>query len=83
MNIQVNKGDFRETLIFAFRYALGRSSMAPFGVTEIIKEHISILSNFDKEQMIRDIEQAIELNNAGMECDIALWTRFADLLRNK
>ena len=83
VKIEISKIDLRETLIFAFRYALGRTSMAPFGVTTIIKDHISIMSEFDKEQMIMDIEQTIERGDAGMACDIALWTEFAEYLKTK
>ena len=69
----MNKSDQRECLIFAFRYALGRCSMAPFSVSQIIKGNIELLTGFDKMQMMEDIDFAIKNDTAGMKCDVATW----------
>jgi len=70
----MNKSDQRECLIFAFRYALGRCSTAPFGVSHIIKNNMELLTGFDKMQIVQDIDNAIDSGIAGMECDVATWT---------
>jgi len=81
MKIEINKGELRACMIFAFRYALGRMSMDPYTITQIIKDNEPVLTNFDREQMINDIQNAIDLGGAGMACDIKLWKEFADYLR--
>ncbi len=60
-------------LIFAFRYALGRMSMAPSTVMEELKKHWDELPETSRNQIQNEIRQAIETDSAGMECDVKLW----------
>ncbi len=61
------------TLVFAFRYALGRQTAAPSIVVEELKRHWSNLTTFTRDQIQRDIRQAINGGAAGAECDVERW----------
>ena len=73
----------REILIYAFRYALGRCSVAPIAVRDAIKEHYDVLTDYDVKLIIREIDQAIESDMAGMACDVTTWTTVKNFLKNK
>lgn len=45
----------REIIIYAFRYALGRQSVAPFTVSEYIKENIENISSWDLKLINKEI----------------------------
>jgi len=67
------------TLIFAFRYAIGRASTAPSIVVRDLINNWDKLLPFTKEQIKEDIEEAIKNNNAGWNCDIAEWKKILEL----
>lgn len=69
----IPKGEQRDLLIYAFRYALGRMSMSVLTVSQVIIDSWAALSKHDKELMHREIKQAIESGRAGERCDIARW----------
>lgn len=66
--------------IFAFRYALGRTSMAPCTVTDYILERLDQFTEQERLQMAEEIEGYGRL---GHQCDIELWTNFAKQLRKE
>ncbi len=70
-------------LLFAFRYALGRMSIAPSVVADEIVAVWDELPVGTKEQMKREITEAISCDRAGMQCDIDQWQRVLDLPINK
>ena len=63
-------------LIFAFRYALGRMSMAPLTVIEELKKHWGKIPPTAQKQIKTDITSAIEGGRAGMDCDVKTWSDF-------
>jgi len=67
------------TLIFAFRYAIGRASTAPSIVVRDLINNWDNLTSFTKEQIKEDIKEAIENNNAGWKCDIEEWKKILEL----
>lgn len=69
----------REILIFAFRYALGRSSFAPKIVTDNIKTNINNISTGDIKLFIKEIN---ECTCYGMEMDKQHWLNFKDYLED-
>lgn len=69
----------REILIFAFRYALGRMTYAPYTVMDNIKTNIKDISTEDIELYLKEIN---ECNNYGMEMDSQCWLNFKDYLQN-
>lgn len=70
----------RDVLIFAFRYALGRSTYAPHTVIEVLRDCWDDLELGDQELFAGEITSAITCNHAGMDMDKSAW---AKLLRDK
>lgn len=70
----------RETLFFAFRYALGRMSYAPITVIDNIKANIDNISTGDIKAYIKEIN---ECQNFGMEMDKIEWLKFKDYLEEE
>lgn len=61
------------TLVFAFRYALGRKTTAPFHVAIQLKKHWDRLADWTQDQIQREIVTAISRGDAGEECDTKTW----------
>ncbi len=61
------------TLVFAFRYALGRQSTAPSHMVAQLKKHWSRLETWTQFAIQREISQAIQRGEAGRDCDVATW----------
>jgi hypothetical protein len=66
-------------LHFAMRYALGRRSTAPGIVVREIVHKWSRLNQFAKTSMHKEINNAIERNEAGDGCDVAEWQKILEL----
>lgn len=75
-----NKDDISMLLLSAERYALGRRTYIVEWVYDVIKANIGLLTNKDKQVMIRDIEQAILCGNTGDVCDEAYWKALLEKL---
>jgi len=67
--------DSRLVLIAAFRYALGRMTYMSSAIVEEIVANWDKISDSDKILYIREINEAIEMGHAGMQCDIQSWKR--------
>lgn len=80
--MEVSNNNLKTMIIFSFRYALGRQSMAPSIIKDIINEYKEILSEHDKLQIINDIDHAVEHNMAGMDCDVKTWKSVKNILNN-
>lgn len=70
----------REIMFFAFRYALGRMTYAPYSVIKSIKDNIINISTEDIKQYIKEI---YECENYGMSFDKTEWINFAKYLENE
>ncbi len=66
-------------LIFSFRYALGRMSVAVSMVADNIVDNWGSLHVRLKEQIKQEITEAILHKKAGMQCDVDQWQRVLDL----
>ena len=79
----MNKNDnitiSEHTLVFAFRYALGRMSTAPSIVARDIINNWDVLGTYTKNQIKEEIQEAIDNNRAGMNCDISEWEKILEL----
>ncbi|MGV0949293.1 MAG: hypothetical protein ACOYB3_01380 [Azonexus sp.] len=64
---------------FAFRYALGRRTGAVGIVVDHLTKHWSSLNRFDREQIKKEIVQAIKMGEAGSDCDIQEWHKVLNL----
>jgi hypothetical protein len=68
-------------LMYAFRYALGRMTYAVGDVADTLIANRDRLTADWREQIIRDIDQAIELGAAGHQCDVDRWTQVKEAMR--
>lgn len=69
------------TLVFAFRYALGRRSTAPYHMVAILLREWDNLEEWTREQIVREIEVALRRGDAGDGCDREQWQRVLDRAR--
>ena len=74
----MNNIEFNDLCIYAFRYALGRKTFAVDDVCSIIKQHIPELTDFNLQLIMREINDAIRREDAGMRCDVINWELLAD-----
>lgn len=70
INFDGKAEDISMMLVSAERYALGRKTYIVGWTCDIIKKNIHLLSEKDKEVMIRDLENSISY---GDECDKQEW----------
>lgn len=80
INVNGNKDDLSMILVSAERYALGRKTYIVQWTCEFIKNNIHLLSNKDKQVMIRDIENPISY---GDDCDEKEWKKLLEILKEK
>lgn len=73
-----NKEDISMLLLSAERYALGRRTYIVGWVYDVIKANMGLLTNKDKQVMIRDLENPISY---GDECDKAYWLALLEKLK--
>lgn len=79
------KGDDRDILIYAFRYALGRQTYSVSTIISIIESNIDILSDFVKKLFIREINERKEIfgpSSLGSNFDKVNWERLVIKLTN-
>ena len=67
------------TLLFAFRYALGRMSTAPSYVVRDLKRNWNNFDETHKKLIKEEIKEAMKENRAGMSCDIENWNEILKL----
>ena len=68
---------FGAVLTCAVRYCLGRATYMPGLVTDWIMEHChGLLTRKTMSVMKRDIYEAEQRNDLGMDCDARMWKRF-------
>ena len=65
--------------IFAFRYALGRSSAAVPVVARRLRERWSLFSELQRAGVQRDIVEAVEAGCAGDPAYVAIWSEFLEM----
>jgi len=70
-------------LFLAFRYALGRRTYVVHDVTETIIRNWDNLSLKYQSLIHKEIKQAIEDENAGMDMDIERWRKILQLILKK
>lgn len=80
INFNGKDEDISMILVSAERYALGRKTYIVSWTCEVIKNNLNLLSEKDKQVMIRDIEQA---NSYGMECDKEEWISLLKTLKGE
>ena len=78
VKINGNKDDLSMMLVSAERYALGRRTYIVNWTCEFIENNLALLSEKDRQVMIRDLENAISY---GDDCDEKDWKRLLAVLK--
>ena len=60
-------------LHYAFRYALGRMTLAPSEVSDAIKENIKLFTDYELNLIIKEIYDADDEGRIGMNIDRETW----------
>lgn len=74
--IDINQTDFGTLCICAIRYSMGRKTYMPLTVQNIVRAHISDLSEDDIRVMLQDREFQARMDMYGDPCDKEDWLRF-------
>jgi len=86
MNKKLSKDEIN-ILFYAFRYAIGRQTMAGLTITGYILKRIDQFPEHEIKQLIRETEHELDMwkkfKKEVMQCDIELWTNFAKQLRKE
>ncbi len=70
------------TLAFsAFRYGLGRKTYVVSNIVQALINNKHNIKTETKQRICSEIEHAIDLDNAGMDCDIAEWKHLMEELK--
>ena len=82
MKIDINGKleDISAMIVGAERYALGRRTYIVQWTCEFIKNNLHLITNKDKQVMIRDIENPISY---GDECDKECWLQLLEILKRE
>jgi len=64
-----------DVLLSAFRYALGRQTYIVNFIVKNILNNWNDISDKLKNLMKREIQEAIDTNEAGMDCDVKEWRK--------
>jgi len=62
-----------DVIVYAFRYALGRTTFASMVMAETLASVWSELSPKTRSLIRREIIDAISAGHAGQDCDVASW----------
>lgn len=62
-----------DILFWAFRYALGRMTYCVADVAEALIINAPHIQRRNRDQIIREINEAIMRNQAGMDMDVQRW----------
>lgn len=68
-------------LMYAFRYALGRRSYCVGDVSDTLIAYADQLPTDWREQIVRDITDAIDEGRAGMQMDVIRWENLRAVMR--
>lgn len=80
VKINGNKDDLSMILVSAERYALGRRTYIVNWTCEFIENNLALLTEKDRQVMIRDLENPISY---GDECDEKDWKRLLAILKEE
>ena len=80
VNINGKLEDISAMLVGEERYALGRRTYIVQWTCEFIKNNLHLITNKDKQVIIRDIESPISY---GDECDKECWIKLLEILKKE
>lgn len=73
------KGDDRDILFYAFRYALGRSTYAVHTMVAVLTSNWDKLSTHDKNKIKKEIRDMFLDRTTLMDMDKREWTKILEL----
>lgn len=83
MKIEVNTGELNTLILCAFRYALGRKSYIVSDIASLISDYSEHIEPHIKERICKEIKEAIENNNYGMDMDKQIWSDLQESINAK
>jgi len=75
MTCQIEFHELQTFLMCSFRYALGRKTYIVKDVCELLTKYMGNIERYHQRKIIVEICEAIERNEAGMECDRQEWLK--------
>lgn len=72
-NIEISSFNLNTLIICSFRYALGRKTYIVSDICDLIMKYYSDLQPHIVDRICKEINQALETNNYGMEMDKDIW----------
>lgn len=81
---EIRDNQLENLLVYSFRYALGRMTYEVNDVATAIIKHKDVLHPHTRELIKKEIREAVENGEAGMECDVEEWSNvYAELTDDK
>ena len=81
--MSLSNKDFNLLILFAFRYALGRRSMAPSIVSDLIRKNRDKITEMTRITLVDEIDHGYENHLLGDDCDIQEWLSLKKELENE
>ena len=77
--IRVQDRDFDDMIFYMFLYSLGRMTYAVSDTVRLLTRYWESIPYTVKDKIKSEIEDAIKLNNAGMDMDVEEWNKILEL----
>lgn len=77
-----SENELQTLILCAVRYALGRKTYIVDDITRMLIKNPGIINDDTKAIICRDIDKAIEYNEAGMDMDKECWLHLKESLSN-
>lgn len=77
--ISIDKHTLSEILIYTFRYCLGRRTYAVNDCVEYLHSYWDVLPTNWQELIHKEINEAIDRNDAGADFDVRNWHKVLEL----
>lgn len=73
--VKLSYADTNDLILCAFRYAMGRRTYIVSTIADIIIKHKDCITGNFKALIKKEIQHALDNDEAGMHCDREDWTR--------
>lgn len=81
--MQITQTQLESLLIMAVRYALGRTTYVTQEVLDLLIEYAGDINQRTRTQLAKEIQAAIDRDEAGMDMDVAVWREALEVLKNQ
>ena len=79
--VKMDNQDINDFAVYAFRYCLGRQSYAIYTINQLIRKYLKHLSNETLNLFLKEITNAINDDNIGMNIDKQEWLQTFDIIK--